>query len=169
MKPIAIDAFDFGRHRERREGEVLIAQLPRLAKECVETLGVLNWCLAGGSHDSGHPQLNIQVTGDVTLLCQRCLQSFAFRIASESVLVLALDEPQADMIESMLDDETLDVIVGSKTMSVIDLIEDEALLAIPQAPKHDQCPGHAMRSSAPEADSIDVKPSPFAVLKNMKH
>lgn len=169
MKPIAIDAFDFGRLKEQREGEVPVAQLPRLAAECVDATGILDWHLAGGTHDSGHPQLTMRVTGDVQLVCQRCLKPFAFEIASESVLVLAHDESQADQIEAMVDDESVDVIVGSKTMNLVDLIEDEALLAIPQAPKHGQCPGQVAVDTLAELERIDVKPSPFAVLKNLKH
>ncbi len=166
MKPVAIDPFDFGRGKERRDGEVAVSQLPRLARECVDTSGMLRWEIAGGTHASGHPQLAMQVTGDVQLVCQRCLRPFAYQIESTSVLVLAHDEAQADQIEAMLDDETLDVIVGSATMELVDLIEDEALLAIPQAPKHASCPG----PQAPvRIDDSEVKPSPFAVLKHLKH
>lgn len=166
MKPFAIDAFDFGRLKEQREGEIPVAELPRLVKECVDSSGVLHWTLQGGTHASGHPELNMQVTGAVQLVCQRCLQPFSFDIDAESILVLAQDEEQADEIEASLDDEGIDVIVGSKAMNVIDLIEDEALLAIPQAPKHVACSGEGAAGSA---DSIVVKPSPFAALKNLKH
>ncbi|MBC7512823.1 MAG: DUF177 domain-containing protein [Herminiimonas sp.] len=166
MKPAAIDAFDFGRGKDRRDGEVAVAELPRLAHECVDASGILRWEIVGGTHASGHPQLVMHVAGDVQLVCQRCLQPFGYPIHSASTLVLAHDEAQADQIEAMLDDETLDVIVGSATMNLVDLIEDEALLAIPQAPKHASCPGAETRV---RIDDSDAKPSPFAVLKNLKH
>lgn len=165
MIAIAIDAFDFGRLKERREGDVPVAQLPRLVKECVDGEGSLHWELRGGTHDSGHPQLSLKVAGSVNLVCQRCLKPFAFDVESESVLVLAHDEAQADQIEAMLGEEDIDVIVGSKTLNMADLIEDETLLAIPQAPKHVQCPGKIEIAD----EIIVVKPSPFDVLKNIKH
>ena len=168
MKPVEIDAFDFARLKEQRDGEVAVAQLSRLAKECVDNSGTLRWVLSGATHDSGHPQLSVDVTGDVQLMCQRCLSPFAYTIDSESILILAQDEPQADQVEAMLGDDSLDVIVGSKVMSVIDLVEDEALLAIPQAPKHAQCPGQPMTGIDQEIE-LEMKPSPFAVLKNLKH
>ena len=164
MKPVAIDAFDFGRMKEQRKGELAVAELPRLARECVESSGTLRWTLTGGTHDSGHRQLMLQVDGAVQLLCQRCLKPFSYLIASQSVLVLVQDEAQADQVEAMLDDDSIDVIVGAKAMDVIELIEDEALLAIPQAPKHAQCV-----EQIPEQEGIVVKPSPFAVLKNIRH
>ena len=166
MKPVPIDAFEFGRGKDRRDGEVAVAELPRLAQECVDTSGFLRWEIVGGTHTSGHAQLVMHVAGDVQLVCQRCLRPFAYPILSASTLVLARDEAQADQIEAMLDDEALDVIVGSAAMNLADLIEDEALLAIPQAPKHVSCPGTGVPI---RIDDSDAKPSPFAVLKNLKH
>ena len=166
MKPVAIDAFDFGRGKDRRDGEAAVAELPRLARECVDTSGMLRWEIVGGTHGSGHPQLVLHVAGDVQLVCQRCLRPFAYPIQSASTLVLARDEAQADQIEAMLDDETLDVIVGSAAMNLADLIEDEALLVIPQAPKHVSCPSGEV---VVKTDDKDAKPSPFAMLKNLKH
>lgn len=168
MKPIVIDAFDFGRLKEWRDGEVSVAELARLTQECVDNSGMLHWTLSGGTHASGHPQLTMQVSGNVMLVCQRCLKAFEFGIASESVLVLANDEAQADQIEAMLADDSLDVIVGSKTLDVADLIEDEALLAIPQAPKHAECPDQLTAQTVTTGVATG-KPSPFAILKNMKH
>ena len=179
MKAFAIDAFDFGRLKEQREGDLALAELPRLAQECAEGADKsqgLHWSVAGGTHESGHLQLVVKVNGPVQLVCQRCLQPFGFEIDSTSTLILAKDETQADQIEQMLDDDSLDVIVGSKTMNLRDVVEDEALLAIPQAPKHVQCPAGAVaaavaakQAQAERQEEIAVKPSPFAVLKNPKH
>lgn len=166
MKPVAIDAFDFGRGKERREGELAVAELPRLAHECVDASGTLLWEIVGGTHGSGHSQLVMHVSGEVQLMCQRCLRPFGYPILSVSTLVLAHDEAQADQIEAMLDDDTLDVIVGAATMNLTDLIEDEALLAIPQAPKHSSCPDSGAFIDVGDSNG---KPSPFAVLKNLKH
>lgn len=166
MTPAAIDAFEFSRLKEQREGEILVASLPRLAAECIDSTGSLHWALAGGTHPSGHPELKMRVNGEVHLVCQRCLKPFGFRIASESTLVLAQDDSHADQVEAALDDDEIDVIVGSKAMSVFDLIEDEALLAIPQSPKHEACFGQGVAASD---DTIVDKPSPFSVLKSLKH
>jgi uncharacterized protein len=85
-------------------------------------------------------------------------------IASESVLVLAKSDEQADEIDALLADDTIDVIVGSKAMNMIELIEDEALLAMPLAPKHDVCP----ERTAVDGLMGSKKPSPFDVLKGLK-
>jgi uncharacterized protein len=99
----------------------------------------------------------------VQLMCQRCLTPYAFEMDAGTVLMLGKDDDQADEIEELLSDESIDVIVGSRTCDLRDLIEDEALLALPQVPKHDVCP---------DTKLLDVlnseKPSPFAGLKEMK-
>jgi uncharacterized protein len=164
MSAFIIDAFEFSRLKERREGEVAVASLQRLAAECVNPSTSLRWSLQGGVDGSGHPQLIMSVTGIAQLRCQRCMAPFEFDIAAESVLVLAKTEAHADEIEESLADDSIDVIVGSKALNILELIEDEALLAIPLAPKHDVCPGNAAVDGLAGAK----KPSPFDVLKNIK-
>jgi uncharacterized protein len=169
MSPNLIDAFDFSRSNNLYQGVFLVKDLSRLAEECFDHSGSLAWTLSGGDHPSGHPQLKLQIKGEVQLVCQRCLKPFSFLIDSISLLVLARDEEQADEIESSLEDDTLDVIVGTKTMSVLDLIEDDALLAIPQAPKHGECHRRIVLSEFETLDPIEMDSSPFAVLQKLKH
>ncbi len=164
MNAFVIDAFEYSRLKERREGEVAVSDLARLADELADSSGLLQWCLQGGTDAIGHPQLSLSVSGPVQLMCQRCLLPFSLNIATKSILILAKDEARADEIDALLDDDAIDVIVGSKTLNVIDLIEDEALLAIPLSPKHEVCADQVKADSEPS----EKKPSPFAVLKDIK-
>ncbi|MBB3211480.1 uncharacterized protein FHW67_000728 [Herbaspirillum sp. Sphag1AN] len=163
MTAFVIDAFQFSRLQEQAEGELQVVQLTRLAGETVDRAGTLHWSLKGGVDKLGHPQLLLAISGRVNLVCQRCMAPMPFDIASESVLVLAKDDDAADAIEELLDDEAIDVIIGEPEFDVIYLVEDEALLALPVAPKHDVCPGKAV-----EPLVVADKVSPFAVLKNLK-
>lgn len=164
MSAFVIDAFEFCRLKERLEGDVAVADLARLAEDTVDRSGLVHWSLQGESDSNGHPQLMLSVSGSVRLLCQRCLTPFAFGIASETALILAKDENSVDEIDALLADDTIDVIVGSRAMDIIALIEDEALLALPLSPRHDVCPDQSMVSEHQEAK----KDSPFAILKNIK-
>jgi uncharacterized protein len=164
MNAFVIDAFEFCRLKERREGEIPVADLPRLADESVDRSGAVRWALEGGSDMRGHPQLNLTVSGTLNLMCQRCLTPFAFEIESGATLVLAEDEGSADEIDAQLADETVEVVVGSHSFDVAQVVEDEALLTIPLSPKHDICPDLAVRNATPEVQ----KESPFAVLKKLK-
>jgi uncharacterized protein len=164
MNALIIDAFEFSRVKERREGEIAVSDLPRLAEESVDKSGALRWSLQGGNHPSGYPQLKLSVSGSVRLMCQRCLTPFDFDMASDTVLVLASDDASADEIDVLLADEEVEVIIGSRTFNIAELIEDDALLALPLSPKHPTCPDQLL----PEAAKSAEKASPFAVLKDLK-
>ena len=142
-----------------------MADLPRLAQETADKSGQLCWSLQGGSNIHGHPQMHLVVTGAVNLVCQRCLAPVALAIESAPVLVLARDEEHADEIDALLEGEEVEVVVGSKAFNVLDLIEDDALLALPFSPRHQTCQSQLM---LPVAKDAEEKKSPFSVLKNLK-
>ena len=163
MNAIEIDAFEFVRQNERREGQLAFADLPRLSKESANASGTLDWSLAGGIGKLGYPQLVLSVSATVPLVCQRCLAPFPCDIQSKSVLILAKNEAEADEIDEMLGDDELDVIVGSQALDILALIQDEALQALPLSPRHEVCPDSFVSGATREG-----KPSPFAALKGIK-
>jgi uncharacterized protein len=163
MSAFVIDAFEFSRSSGHRDGVTPVSQMSRLNKDCADQSGEIAWAVDGAVTSQGYPSLTVSVSGTVQLMCQRCLAPFAYEVDSSTVLVLGKDDEDADQIEEILDDESIDVIVGSRTCDIRDLIEDEALLALPQVPKHAVCPDSGLL----EALKTD-KPSPFAGLKNLK-
>jgi uncharacterized protein len=163
MNAFIIDAFEFCRQREERSGEIALSDLARLAAELTDSNGTCAYSVRGDSDEEGHSQLVLRVAGSVHLRCQRCLSAFEFKLDSESVLMLAKDEASADALEDKLEDEEVEVVVGSKTMDMLALIEDEALLALPVSPRHEVCPDQ----SALDALKADKPESPFSVLKNL--
>jgi uncharacterized protein len=163
MSAFVIDAFEFCRNNGHREGVTPVAEMTRLAAECADKSGAIAWSIEGGQTRQGYPMLTLSVSGTVQLVCQRCLTPFGYALDSSTVLVLGKDDEEADEIEEILDDESIDVIVGSHACDIRDLLEDEALLALPQAPKHEVCPDTKL------LDAIkSEKVSPFAALKNLK-
>jgi uncharacterized protein len=163
MSAFVIDAFEFCRSNGRRDGVTPVAEMTRLAAETVDRSGEIAWSLEGSISKQGYPQLRQTVKGTVRLECQRCLAPFEYQIDSSTVLMLGKDDAEADEIEEVIADDSIDVIVGSRTCDIGHLIEDEALLAIPQAPKHEVCPD----TSALDALKAS-KPSPFEALKALK-
>jgi uncharacterized protein len=163
MSAFVIDAFEFSRSNGFREGVTPVAEMPRLAADCADNSGEITWSIQGGQTRHGYPSMTLSVSGNVQLVCQRCLTPFGYHLDSSTMLVLGKDDEEADQIEEILDDESIDVIVGSRTTDIRDLLEDEALLALPQVPKHEVCPGSEV------VDKLKSdKPSPFAGLKNLK-
>lgn len=162
MDVILIDPFEVCRRNEVRQGHVVVANTERLAAASADRSGVLDWQLKGGKGLRGYPQLTLSVKGKIQLMCQRCLNPFAFEIDSESSLILAKDDAGADEIEEMLDDDAVEVIAVSDATDVIALVEDEVLLVLPLSPRHEVCPDSAL------AERKGKKESPFAVLRELK-
>ena len=162
MSATIVDGFEFCRLGEQLSGATPVAAFERLSAETANKNGEIRWSFEGGRHPKGFPQLTMTVEGEVSLVCQRCLSPYREPLASQTVLVLARDEADADETEEALDDDSIDVIVGSTSLDLLQLVEDEALLSLPLSPRHETCPGEApkLESGKPE--------SPFSVLKKLK-
>jgi uncharacterized protein len=163
MSAFVIDAFEFCRTNGHREGVTPVSEMTRLAADCANNSGEITWAIQGGSTPQGYPTMTLSVAGPVQLVCQRCLAPFDYHIDSSTQLVLGRDDEEADQFEEVLDDDSIDVIVGSHAADIRQLLEDEALLALPQAPKHEVCPDTTVLDTLKSE-----KVSPFAGLKNLK-
>ena len=166
MNAYVIDAFEFCRQSQAREETVAVAELSRVAEDCADDSGQVHWSLQGGMHVNGYPQWKLEVKATLQLMCQRCLTPFAYQLNSHTTLILARDDEKADEMEVELDDESLDVIVASRAFNILEMIEDEVLLAMPLAPRHQQCTDGVVPELA--SDESDEAELPFSGLKGLK-
>jgi len=172
LSATVIDSLEFSRQGREISGVVAVAALDRLADVLVEPVGSLNCTLrglAGEQRQDGKPGLELEVAGSLKFRCQRCLQvmDFPLRVVSRLLLLAPGEMLPNDVIEDddevagdELDDEW-DAIEASREQSVLALIEDEVLLALPIVPRHDAC-------EPPVAMKDEHEPSPFAVLAKLK-
>lgn len=150
-----IDGRQFARDQGSLAGTLAIEALPRLAELGCEA-AALHYEIRGCRHADGRMSLAISANGRVRLTCQRCLGALELPIALSSELELA-DTQEA--IDAANDD--VDRVLATKSMSVAQLVEDEAMLALPMVPVHDRCEsGIAHGASAAE--------SPFAALAHLR-
>jgi uncharacterized protein len=68
------------------------------------------------------------------LPCQRCLDPIRIPIVIDAELQLAQNAREI----SEADDE-IDRVLASRRMDVAWLVEDEVILALPMAPRHEEC------------------------------
>lgn len=153
-----IDGFGFAETGGVCSGGWPIADLPRLQDLLRGNAGSVDFAVSGIHDALGRPALKVRVAGVLELTCQRCLEALAYRVESESTLVLARRE--AEIEADPVDAEGPDRILGGREMPVRDLIEDELLLAVPLAPRHQDC------SERPEAGAEKGR-SPFAGLRGL--
>ncbi len=125
----------------------------------------------------GQPELWLHLTLHTTVLrtCQRCLQPVAVPLAVERDFLFAATEAQAQAWDAERDDA--DVLVLSPSLNLLELLEDEILLALPLVPRHDTCPQPlvapmgepAAQGEGPESSSEETKrDNPFAILAQLK-
>lgn len=163
MNSYLIDPFEFCRNGESLKGKASLSELPRLAAVCADQAGELEWEVSGSVNKRHQAELMLGISGAVNLMCQRCLSPLVFELGSKTTVLVAKTDEQADEMEEMLGNEdSVEVIVADGKINVLDLIEDEALLSLPLASKHEVCPD----SSTVELKN-DTK-SPFSVLEKLR-
>lgn len=150
-----IDCLEFARSGGVLERSVGMDQLPRLADILVTTQGSLSVRLEGWRDEQGKSWLQVNISGEPELCCQRCLGGVRFLLAISSRLQLMA--PGEEWPDDDLVDDSADAITAEKALPVLSLIEDEVLLALPIAPRHEQC-------ESPSASATGQGASPFAAL-----
>jgi uncharacterized protein len=75
--------------------------------------------------------------------------------------LLELVPEGADMSQDELEDDTRDFLPVARELDVAELVEDEILLALPVAPRHEKC-------GLPGAADAGERINPFAALAGLK-
>jgi len=161
-----IDSLRFAEAGGRIAGRLALAALPRLADVLVTQDGWLSCTLEGCRIEcfgDTRPGLRLTVTGRVHLQCQRCLAEVGIDCAIDSRLLLV--PPGASWPEEELETDAFDAIPASQALSLLALVEEEVLLALPIVPRHADC---APPADVGGASVEDNAPSPFAVLAGLK-
>ena len=175
------------------QGTIPLVRLTRVVDGLPEQpqgdAGLVTWSVRGEIGKSGlmlgRPLLHLHVQANPVLVCQRCNEPFVFPIDSEVLLQLVKSEADLDDDASYgdasgEDDEDEEgngfvsnlpeKVVGSHHFDLLAQIEDELILSVPYVPKHDVCPGALANVSEASPEEPAVKrPSPFAVLEQLKH
>ena len=134
-------------------------------------------------HDQSNTQLNAELyrrnnvlhlaftlKGDIWLTCQRCLQPIAIDLSDDYNIALLENDSQVRLIDEEQDYLLLDEIVTEQSPERLlpfkKLVEDEILLKIPMAPKHDDCEMSVEQfGEIPEEEENE---NPFAALASLK-
>jgi uncharacterized protein len=163
----------FARAGEAYAGEERLTQFDRLLEES-QGLGAENRVqynvrgemrADGAGADAAWLHLSAQVA--LPLTCQRCLGPVDFPLAVERAFRFVATE---EIAQAQDDDSEEDLLVLSQDFNVLELIEDELLMALPAVPKHEVCPESVTFEVADAnfEESAAQKPNPFAVLGQLK-
>jgi uncharacterized protein len=174
-----IDTTEFTRTGERLSGRCPIARLGRMSDMLTDEEGELEWSLQGERSrraDGGaDAHLALAFSGVVRMGCVRCLEPVEVTIQDRRHFKLVPTESVAEREDAQTDD--FDLLVSSPHFEVLDLLEDEAIMALPLAPSHAVCarpgetaqrPGGAGVGVDPDDPEEGGRPNPFAVLAALK-
>ena len=153
-----IDGFEFASAGATQQGVWPLSDFPRLRDALAADAGEVAYEISGLRDARGRPSLRLKVRGTLRLRCQRCLEPMPFEVQTDETLVLAAT--LAEIHAEPADAHAPDRVVAGKEMALRDLIEDELILAVPYAPRHESCSAAGPRDDA-------EKVSPFAGLRGL--
>lgn len=112
-------------------GALPIARLPRLSAAVADPAGELQVELTARHDANRAAKLEGSLRGELSLICQRCLQPFAWPLDAMVDLRLVFNEDEENRV--LKDAEPY--LVADDTLPLHAIAEEEVLLALPYAPR----------------------------------
>ena len=155
---IVIDSLVFAREARSLKGELPIADLTRILDVLADSVGTLGFNIEGRMSEQHRPQLLLQIDGVLSVCCQRCLEGIEYSLKVNRLLEFVDEE---ELTQEEVEDDSRDFLPAQGEVDVVALIEDEIILELPSAPRHESC-------ALPDARQEMADLSPFSVLKGLK-
>lgn len=169
----SLDVKRFAEEGATLGGDEPLQRYPRLMAETQGRGGssALVWSAAGEMRNPGHVQpeiwLHLNARCGLALTCQRCLGPVDVAVAVERSFRFVNDEDTAAAQDEQSEE---DVLALSRNFDLPGLIEDELLMELPLAPRHDVCPVPVTLAVADEdfESAATERENPFAILGRFK-
>ena len=170
--PELVDPWRSAGQNRSFSGRVELGQLHRLTGALHAVSGDAEFDLVFSRDEQRRPRISGFVRATLSLQCQRCLDEMLLPVDVD--LNLAVIEVSAEA--ERLPEDVDPVQVEEGMLRLLDIVEDELILAIPQVPMHSQGECDIERAeSAPEPvpvdseeDESEQEENPFAVLAGLK-
>ncbi len=155
------------------EGTVPLARMERLGDLLENRQGDVAFDLRFGRDDKRRPRITGRVRASLALTCQRCLGTLDLPVDVEVDLAVIEVQAEAERLPEACDP----LLADNGRVRLLDLLEDELLLAVPQVPMHDAATCSmiehgADRDPAPAtggaAEAEPERPNPFAALAGLR-
>lgn len=160
-----IDSLEFARTGQTLRGSLPLVGLARLKGSLADALGTVEFEVRGGEDARRRPVLTVTILGTLRLQCQRCLEALdhPLRVRNTLMLVTGSGAPADE-----LDDEDGEWIEASRELDLATLIEEEILLSLPYAPRHEEGTCRPLRTAAVDSASAAAFAG-LAALKRNHH
>ncbi len=170
FNPSSLDVQAFAKAQQALSGSAPLREFERLAEDASDaSAGQVSWALHGdirpgpGSVDASWMTLTAQAS--VPLICQRCLKPLLLPLDVKRDFRFVPDE---DTAWAQDEESEEDLLVISRDLDALELVEDELIMAMPLFPMHAACESEWAQTSQENVAPLSEKPNPFAVLANLK-
>ncbi len=165
--PDRVDPAQLASIRRSLRGSLAISRMSRLAPLLVSDSGPVDVELVFDVDDERIPFVTGHLTATLELCCQRCLGSMELPLEVGVSLGIVSSHDQARCLPSRYEP----LVTDEAMISLVEMVEDELLLVLPQVPMHGEaeCPGPPLwrELSDPEAHEPQ-RNNPFAMLAQLK-
>jgi uncharacterized protein len=166
--PKEIDPFRMAQNGLTIEGQLPLADLPRLSQALLSNEGSVSVKMSFDVDEIGTPYVEGNFSVTVAITCQRCMELMSLDLNVNNLLAMVIGERKVEGLAEQYDPWVLE---NSDPVLLSNVVEDELILSLPLVPRHEQpcLPDEAWSAGDIEESIVEDKPvSPFAVLSSLK-
>lgn len=159
-----VDALRAATTRREYDGRIALRQLPRLCEALAGVESEIEYRMSFGRDEFRIAYLDLELVGDLPLVCQRTLEQFAWPLRLSQRMGLIQRESDEDGLPEGY--EPLLLVAGEIVPA--DVIQDEALLVLPLIPSKPGSEAHSEWVDEVAEETETVPDSPFAALAGFR-
>lgn len=165
--PEHIDPAQLADRQAALRGQLPLAAMKRLAGSLLSQEGAVEVELDFGRDAGGRRVVEGRAEVAVQMVCQRCLTACDQHLQTRILLGVVASEAEAERLP-----DEYDPLVSDGRVRLLELVEDELILALPLLAKHEEetecVPQSALRTGEPEEPGKQRQDNPFAALAQLK-
>jgi uncharacterized protein len=131
--PEKINPYRFAEARNQLHGVLHVKDMSRLRQSLADDSGEIKIDLQFGVDEQGISFLRGQLETQLTLQCQRCMETFVYEIVGNFLSGIVKSEEEAKELPEIYEP----VIAAEGELVIQDMIEDELIVSLPIVPRHD--------------------------------
>ena len=136
--PQLIDPVECLSQEKTYHGSLTSHQLPRLAEFLMEPAEAIEFSLRFDRDEQGRCVVKCHVKAGLPMQCQRCGQPMILPVDSTTALCAVANDALAKALPAQYEP----LVTENAPVALLDIVEEELLLAVPMIPRHAQgaCP-----------------------------
>ncbi len=169
--PNRVDPWQFASKGKQLAGKVAIDNMTRLHQSLVQPQGGVDVSLHFGIDAKGIHYIKGHITTTLILECQRCLLAMPWFVDINLLLAIMTSDRQSNEDDFDTPYDIYIVEKANENLSLLDLVEDELILALPIVSKHDYPCSDFLKKNVVNMTSTQrhsKQVHPFAILKDYK-